>query len=262
MKKYFRVYSQFIRMNISEIFAYRIHFINSLIGATVWGVFHVISVLLLTSTVSRIYGWTSQELIILTASFSFLWGFFHFFFAPNFEDIPDIIDRGDLDFILLKPIDSQLFLTLQKINFSAFIRTLIGIVVLFIVINGLQLHITMLQILSYLFTVFMGLILIYSLWFFVSTFIIWFPRLSNLTAFLFLISGISRYPPEILQGTGQFIFLFLLPIFLFVSIPTKVLLHKALSGELLLLFLCMVGFFLLARYFWKFALRHYTSASS
>jgi ABC-type uncharacterized transport system permease subunit len=30
----------------------------------------------------------------------------------------------------------------------------------------------------------------------------------------------------------------------------------------LLLFLCMAGFFLLARFFWKFALKHYTSASS
>lgn len=262
MKHYLLVYKKLIKLNFATWVIYRGNFINSLIGSTIWGVFHFISIIMLTSKVSSVYGWTRNELIMLTASFSFLWGFFHLFFAINFEEMAEIINKGDLDQYLLKPLDSQFLLSLRRVSFSGFIRTIIGFIVLFYIISSKHLQVSIINIFAYLLLVGCGLVLIYSIWFLLATIIIWFPKLTNLVAFLFNISGISRYPSEIVKELNTFTFIFLLPLVIFVSTPTKALLNRLLIGDIFELVFLMILLLLASRKFWKFALRYYTSASS
>ena len=262
MKHYLLVYKKLIKLNFATWVIYRGNFINSLIGSTIWGVFHFISIIILTSKISSVYGWTRNELIMLTASFSFLWGFFHLFFAINFEEMAEIINRGNLDQFLLKPLDPQFLLSFNRINFSGFIRTIIGSIVLLYIIVSKHMQVSLINILEFLLLVGCGLILIYSIWFLLATVIIWFPKLTNLVAFLFHISGISRYPPEIVKELNTFTFIFLLPLVIFVSTPTKALLNRLFYGDVFELVFFMILLLLASRKFWKFALRYYTSASS
>lgn len=262
MRYYWEVYKRLIKINFAAWVVYRGNFLNNLIGDTVWGVFHIVSILVLTSSVSSVYGWSKNELIILTASFSVLWGFFHLFFARNFEEMAEIINLGNLDTYLLKPLDSQFFLSFYYVNFSGFIRTIIGLAVLFYVVLVNKFQISLVNIFNYLILTACGLILIYSVWFLLASVIIWFPRLTNLVYFLFTISGISRYPPETLKQFNTFTFIFLLPLVIFVSTPTKALLNKPVFGNSLILLALTVIFLVASRKFWKFALRYYTSASS
>ena len=262
MLQYLSVYKKLIKLNFVAWLIYRGNFINSLVGSSVWGIFHFVSIIILTSKVSSVYGWTRDELIMLAASFSFMWGFFHLFFARNFEEIAEIINRGDLDRYLLKPLDSQFLLSVYYINFSGFIRTIFGSIVLiyFLVVKNSQ--VSIINIISFLVLTICGLILIYSIWFLLATLIIWFPRLTNLVEFLYYISGISRYPPEIVKELSVFTFIFLLPLIIFVSTPTKALLNKLFYGDVFELVFFMILLLLASRWFWKFALRYYTSASS
>lgn len=262
MLQYLKIYRTLIKLNFSSLLAYRFNFISDVLGSVTWGSFHFISIFLLTAKSGSVYGWSREELILLTASFSFIWGFFHIFFGKNFERIADIIHYGQLDQILLKPIDSQFMLSLNFINFTGIVRIIMGVIFIFIILVKNQIRVTLVNIASYLLLVFCGLILIYSLWYIITTLIIWFTRLTNLVDFLFTISGVSRYPPETMKNVGVYFFPILLPVILFVSVPTKVLLHKLLLGDILQLVAATLVFFLASRWFWKFALRYYTSASS
>lgn len=257
-----KIYRTLIKLNFSALLAYRFNFINDIIGSITWGSFHFISIFLLTAKSGSVYGWSREELILLTASFSFIWGFFHIFFGKNFERIADIIHYGQLDQLLLKPIDSQFLLSLYYVNFTGIIRLILGMTAILIILAKIRIAITFVTVLGYLTLIFCGLILIYSLWYIITSLIIWFTRLTNLVDLLFNISGISRYPPEMMKRVQVYFFPVLLPILIFVSTPTKVLLHKVLLGDVLQLIGVTLVFFLISRWFWRFALRYYTSASS
>ena len=97
---------------------------------------------------------------------------------------------------------------------------------------------------------------------FYSTFLIWFPRLTNIIDFLFTINGMARYPSEMMKKLSPGILLFVLPFTLSVATPVKVLVRGSFDADILYLIIISIGMFVISRLFWLYALQHYTSASS
>lgn len=261
IKKYFRVYKTLFGLNLSALTAYRGGFYAMMASSVVWGSFQYISVLLLTSRVKSIFGWTRNELIILTAAYSFFWGVFHFVLARNFSRLSRVIDYGELDLILAKPMDSQFLTSFWIMNFTGLFRTLLGCIILIYMLSITHVVVALPNVIGFFVLGICGLTLIYSFWFIVATSLIWYPRLSNVIELLYNVTGIARYPSQIVYETKNFVLFFLLPLTFTMATPTKMLLNKAMGGDVawLLLFTCV--FFFLSRWFWKFALRFYTSAS-
>jgi ABC-2 type transport system permease protein len=262
IKKHLNVYKALIKLNFSVITAYRVGFYSLLIDAASWAIFQYIWIILMTTKVKSVYGWTRNELIILVAAYSFFWGIFHFVFARNFNHIPVIIEYGDLDTILVKPIDSQFLLSLKTINFAGLFRTILGLIILIYMLNVTHITLTIVNIASFLALGVFGMLLIYSFWFITATFLIWNPQLSNLINLLYNLTGITRLPPQVVYETKNYLLFFLIPLTIVISTPTKALLHKVLLGDVIVLLFASVTIFMISRIFWRFALRHYTSASS
>ncbi len=261
MKKYFKVYKTLLQLNLSTLTAYRANFINSLISSLAWGSFSVLSVFLLTSKTSSVYGWSKNELLILIGAYNIFIGIFHLLFSRNFDRFSTLIHYGQLDGLLVKPMDSQFLLSFWFFNYTSFFRILLGI--LFTVYMLFQTHqaLSFLAILGFVIFGIIGILLLYSVWFIIVTFTIWFTRLSNLVELLYNLNGMTRYPQEMFRGT-KIIFFFLLPITLALTTPTKLLFSKSSTSDFFLLFIFSVILFYISRKFWKFALKFYTSASS
>ena len=262
MKRYFNVYKKLLQLNYHALIVYRGNFVNTVVSSVSWGIFSIVSMVLLTSKTSSIFGWTREEILILTGSYSIAIGLFHMIFSRNFDRFSRIVNLGQLDSILVKPIDAQFLLSFWIINYASFFRIILGIVFTAIMIKNVGLMVDISRIIIFTLLALVGLVLLYSIWFFVIVFTLWSTRLSNLVDLMFTVSGISRYPPEMLRQLSFFVFAFFLPLTLIISTPTKVLLHRANFWDVLFLLLFSVIFLFVARKFWKFALRFYTSASS
>jgi ABC-2 type transport system permease protein len=262
MKKYFRIYQTLLHLNLSSLVAYRVNFTTNLISSISWGVFSIFSVLLLTSKTDMVYGWKREEIILLTTTYSVLIGIFHTMFSKNFERFSRMILYGRLDSVLLKPIDSQFMISLWIINYTSLSRVILGLGLTFYFLHQLHIALSPVIVVSYVLLLVMSLILLYSIWFIVATLTIWFPRLSNVVEFMYHVSGMTRYPQQMYRQLTNFIFIFLLPITLIISTPTKVLLGKNIVQDVIGLIIFTIALFIFSRMFWKFALRYYTSASS
>ena len=263
MNHYFRVYKTLLRLNISEVSAYRAGFVNSIISASLWGGFQIVWVLLLTARINSFYGWTKDELILITANYVFIiMGLFHLIFSRNFDRFSRIIDKAELDLILVKPLDSQFLISFWYFNFASLFRFIIGVPIVIYLIMKIGLSITLINVIAYIILIFFSIILMYSIWLTFSSLMIWFPRISNITSLLYNINGISRFPPEMIYELQSFILFFLIPFTLLAAIPTKALVKNIFSGDTGLLIFLSVLLFYISRKFWKFALRYYTSASS
>ncbi len=262
MKRYFRVYGRLWNMSLATLVVYRANFVNSLIASLSWGFFSVISIALLISRTNGIYGWSKTDIILLTSGYQILIGIFHTLFSRNFERMADVIHFGELDGFLTKPLDSQFMLSMWWINYTSISRILLGGVFVLYITQTSTTAVTWESAALFAFLAVIGIILLYSIWFMVTTLIIWFPRMSNVVELMYTVSGISRYPGEIYKNALGTAFFLLLPVIVVVTVPVKFLVAKASAGDMLLMTSFAVVFFFLSRAFWKFALRFYTSASS
>ncbi len=261
MKRYFRIYKAIIRINFAMILAYRANFINSFISSFSWGSFNIIWILLLTNKARTIFGWKSEELVGITISYVIVTGIFYGLFARNFDALSRIIDRGELDSILLKPLDSQFQISMMKISFGTFIRVSLGTLLLVWWAHVHNYNIGLFQIVSYISLLTMGITLLYSMWMFCITFLIWYPNLGNLVELLYTFNGFARYPAELIQKSGVGGLYIFFPISLICSIPIKTLLGRGMLIDTIFITLLGGGLLLISRFWWKYALKQYTSAS-
>lgn len=262
MKRLFKIYGNIIKINFSILLAHRSNFYNSIIITVGWGLVSVLTIFLLTSRVSHIYGWSREELYMLTGLFAVIVGIFHTFFSASMERFGRTISLGELDSYLLMPLDTQLYLSTKAFRPVSSLRILIG--VLFIIFISPHLHATytVFTIVIFLFFILIGVLLLYSFWFLVITCMIWNPNLTNLIDFLFVFNNLSRYPPAMLIYTKNIFLYILIPLTLISSVPARFILGKVTLLEVVGLLTCSLSLFIASRLFWKFALKHYTSASS
>ena len=144
------------------------------------------------------------------------------------------IREGTLDFVLLKPIDSQFFISLKKINPSGFLEIMLGFsLLLFCVkINQINLNLSFLSL--SLITLTCSICILYSLWFFISTTTIWFVKTWNATEVLRSFLYIGRFPLNSFSFSLRLFFSVFIPIAFITSIPSEVFLGFSQSWKILL----------------------------
>lgn len=249
-------------MNLSSLLMYRANFYNSLIASVAWGLFSLFSIVLLTSKSNMVFGWKRDELLLLNGLYGIIIGIYHVIISRNFERFSNIIHFGQLDSLLVKPIDSQFLLSFWLIGYATISRVIIAVIYTWYIANQLHIYPTFFSVISIVALMIFSLVLLYSIWYIVITITIWQTRLSNLTELMFTVTGSARYPQEMLQQLASYVFVFLLPLTLIINIPAKAFLSRLQSGDVIWLVVLSVGLFIVSRKFWKFALRFYTSASN
>lgn len=262
MKRYLRIYRSLLLLSLETLMAYRANFVNSLLSSLAWGIFSFVSILLITSRAPTIYGWRREEILLLTSGYSIVIGFFHTFFSRNFERMAEMINWAQLDSLLVKPVDSQFLISVWWVNYTSIIRIAVGVAFLAYFLHSLPISLTPGVVIAFIVLTFIGLLLLYSVWFIVTTLIMWFPRMSNIVELMYSVSGLSRYPGEMYRNVSPYLYFFLLPFFVVVATPVRFIIQKTSWIEIVELLGLATILFYISRKFWKFALRFYTSASS
>jgi len=262
MKKYLFVYKTLLLLNWEALVEYRTSFFTKLFSSMLYSAYHVITILLLTSTVPSVFGWSRYELLLLASTYSVFIGFYHMIISQNMARLAEEIYFGRLDFLLLKPIDSQFSATFWIIDFISGTRIVVGLLLSWYFLQAMHLGVGFTEVVLYISAIALGLCILYSIWLSVISLTIFNPRLSNVVDLLFHISEIGRYPREMYKQVSVFIFAILIP-FTFIMIPaTRVLLHDFSARQALEAVGVCAVLSILARSIWKISLRSYTSASS
>jgi len=262
MGRYIRIYRELLRLNLSALLAYRSNFVNSVVASIAWGVFSLISIILLTYRTQSVFGWTREEILLLTGAYSVLIGIFHTLFSRNFERFSRLVLYGQLDAVLVKPVDTQFLVSFWLVNYAGLFRVIVGAAFIIYLLHALTITIPVSVGAVFLLFLIAGVLLLYSVWFLAATLTIWFPRLTNIVDVMYTVSGISRLPREMYQQLSWYIFLFLLPLTFIVITPVRALIGNVTPTDSIGLVSFAFILFFLSRKFWQFALRFYTSASS
>src|SRR4029078_6241998 len=91
-----------------------------------------------TPSIGKNTGWGEWEFFAFLATTMLVNSLVQAFFMPNCEEVSELIRTGGLDFALLKPIDTQFLISLQKVDWSALASFGAGLFLL--VFSLVQLH--------------------------------------------------------------------------------------------------------------------------
>ena len=262
LKKYIKVYLLFIYTSLSSELEYKANFIIDFITAFLSLIGSIFLLTIFFQNTDNIGGWKFEQAIIIQGIYTILNGITNTWFNPNLKEIVKHIREGTLDFVLLKPIDSQFFISLKRIAPSGILEIIIGVVLLFysIVIN--QININLYFIFLSLITLFCSIGILYSLWFLISTTTIWFVKTWNAIEVLRSFLYVGRFPLNSFSFSLRVFFSIFIPIAFITTIPSQVFLGIAQIWEILIELAVSVLFLIVSRRFWLFALKYYTSASS
>ena len=262
IKKYMKVYSLFLYTSLASEVEYKINVIIDFLTAILSLIGSIFLLTIFFQNTDNIGGWNYEQALIIQSIYTILNGVANTWFNPNLTEIVKHIREGTLDFVLIKPIDSQFFISFEKITPSGFLEIILGFALMLYSIRINQINLNLGLIFLFIITIFCSISVLYSLWFLISTTTIWFVKTWNATEVLRSFLYIGRFPLNSFSFSLRIFFSIFIPIAFITSIPSEVFLGLAALWKIFLEIFVSGIFLIVSRSFWMFALKHYTSASS
>src|SRR5262245_9634305 len=169
---YVGVFLTFARNSLVRNMMFRANFVIECLSSVTWTMMNLGFYLLIfryTTSLGAQTGWGQWEFFAFLATTMLINSLVQAFFMPNCEDISDLIRTGGLDFALLKPIDTQFLISLEKVDWSSLANFLAGLVLLLVSLAHMvarpeqPLALNPLVIALYVFYVLCGVAILYSL---------------------------------------------------------------------------------------------------
>jgi ABC-2 type transport system permease protein len=274
---YIRVFGIFVRNSLVRDMMFPANFVIESISSAAWVLMNVgLYVLIfhytpfLGSKDDPAATWDKFQFFVFLATSMLINGLVQMFFMPNAEEFSELIRTGNLDFALLKPVDTQFLISLQKVDWSAIANLVIAIVLLgYAVPRLVGFTPTFAAVLLYPLYVVLGTLIMYSVMITLAATSVWLGRNQSLYDFWFYITNFARYPMEIYQGPIggllRWSLTYLLPVLVVVNVPAR-LMAKPLRADYSYLALFAIAAtvisFAASRWIFTRALLSYRSASS
>lgn len=270
---YRSVWMTFFRNAVVREMTFRGNFLINLVTRAFWFFAQITLFEIIYRNVDVINDWSREQYFVFMATGMLINAIVEAFFMPNCANFSELIRSGNLDFALLKPIDTQFLISCEKMELAMINQILFAGAFLIYALTGIGDPVTVTQILIYLIYIAVGVAFFYSLMITLASTSVWLGRNQGLYDFWFYITAFARYPRSIYNGVDsnrieagevlQSAFTWAVPILLVVTVPASVV-AKSLSDwtyPLLSLTASLVGL-VVSRLIFNWSLRSYRSASS
>jgi ABC-2 type transport system permease protein len=262
MKRYLRLLRIFYENTLLNEMEYRVNFWSNIGVSLFWLVWAALSVRVYFFHADDIAGWHYNEVLIVMGLFFAMNGFRQMLLTPNLSRLSEYVQMGTLDYILLKPIDSQFLVSLRHIGVFNWSDPLLGLGLVGFALWRLKQMPNPAEVLLFLLVFAAGLLILYSVSLILQTTTIWLVNVQRMDTIIQGLLETGRFPTSFYQGWIGTILTVVVPVAFMTSFPAQALLGRlefmtALGGIGL-----AGGLFVAASLFWRIALRSYTSVSS
>ncbi|MBV6459090.1 MAG: hypothetical protein HONBIEJF_02230 [Fimbriimonadaceae bacterium] len=261
MARYWRIYRTFFTSSLARELEFRANFLAKILQNMLWIGFFLLIILVIYRNTDSIAGWSRGDTFILAATCFLMNAIVQAFFMSLME-IPEQVRRGTLDFVITKPVDTQFWVSLRRFNFDQVGTLLAGVVMIGIGVWQSSLSPSAMQWIAYLLLTISATTLFYAFNLALMTLGIWLVRVDNLWVLGETIMQVARYPVDIFSAGLQRVFTYIVPLAFLATIPARQL-TQAVDWQMVAIgAVYAAAAFVFARFFWRFALKHYGSASS
>jgi len=263
VNRYFKIWLAFFRNTLSRDMEFKMNFIFEIfIDAIYYGsLFFFFKIIF--QFVDSLGDFNQDAVVIFLITLYISDSLYVMFLGGNVFEVNNKVRTGDLDFILLKPINSQFFISFRYVNTYAIVSLLI--LLLFLIKLIYSYHSNSFLLVNYVFydfSLILGVIIFYSIEFMIASLAFWFRNFSYAGWLAGELIKYSRRPDSIYKNWFRKILFSFFPMAMISSVPARILLFGV-DFKLLLLQLIIALIFLgFTTVVWKKGLLRYESASS
>ncbi|HEU5485842.1 MAG TPA: ABC-2 family transporter protein [Microlunatus sp.] len=220
----------------------------------------LVPVLLIGQSAPDINGWTASQLLAVAGCYQVAQSLLSVFVAPNVMRLSEYVQRGELDGMLLRPVDAQWLTSFRWLQPAALTGALAGsgLVVVGLFGESFSLPRAALALLCFV----CGCVLLGAVWTNLAYLAFWFEAANFVHDLAIETFSAGRYPVTLFPSLVRAVLVFVVPVGIASTLPIQLVVADA-SPYLGLVAVGLAALFLaLTRLHWRLAVRRYASASS
>src|ERR1051325_8499961 len=115
LSRSFKLMGLFAKVSVLNVAAYRFDMIVRIFVSLMHLVADLAGVWIIFSNTSSVANWRIEHMIVLVGVFRIVAGGIRIFLVPNMRRVFEDIMEGTLDFVLLKPVNSQFLVSIREV---------------------------------------------------------------------------------------------------------------------------------------------------
>lgn len=251
-----------LRIGVMNELQYRANFAIQLLQSLVAVGTGLVVLALIFARTDDLDGWTRPQLLVVMGVFTLVGGVIGFVIEPNMGRVMSDVELGTFDYVLTKPVDSQLLASVREFRLWRLTDAVVGLAVMAWGLWALDGGVGPAEVVAFAVTLVAGSVLIYCLWLVLTSGAFWFTRMHMVQELFTGLYRAGQYPVTIYPAWLRASLTYLVPIGFAVTVPSEML-----TGRLTLTRLLVTGGFLVAaftvtRIVWKIGTRRYSGASA
>ena len=261
--RYFSIWKAFFRNTLSRDMEFKMNFIFEIFIDAIY-YFSLFFFFKIIFQFTQTLGEFNQEAVIIFLITLYISdSLYIFFLGGNVFNVNTAVKQGDLDFILLKPVNSQFFISCRYVNAHALISIII--LSLLLIKFTYSYHGNTFILINYLFfdmSLILGVLIFYSVEFIIASLVFWLRNFSYAGWLAGELTKYARRPDSIYKNFFRKTLFTIFPMAMIFSVPARFLIFGPNIELFILQILVTVIFLWLTTVVWKRGMLRYESASS
>ena len=262
MARTLQIVRALVRASLALALQYRLEFLVEGALALLWMAATLIPLLVVFHARPEVAGWSFPETLIVLGWFVALKGVLEGAVSPSLIQVVEHVRKGTLDFVLLKPADAQLLVSMAKVEPWRIIDLLGAGAIFAYAFVQLGRAPTVSAMLLAALLLLAAVLVLYSIAILVVSIAFVAVRVDNLLYLFQSIFDVARWPSSVFRGFLAVLFTFVIPLALMTTYPALALLSKLDAATAVTALCGALVFAMIARLIWRASIRRYTSASS
>ncbi len=262
MLRHLKLISLFARLSIQNDAAYRLDFLLRIVFAIIHQAAELMGVWIIFHNTRELNGWTVWHCLTLLGVFRVIAGSIRIFVAPNMRQTMDDIRTGALDYVLLRPVDSQFLASLRRIVLIESFDIVLGLGLAAIGVWKLSGTLPLERLAAFVLMLALAVTIVYSIWLTLGTLSFWFTRIANIEMVFWNVFEFARYPVAIYPPKLQWLLTYVIAVAFITTVPAEAAFGRLPIGTLVAGCLLAPAMLVAASAFWRYGLRHYSGASA
>lgn len=211
MKRYFKIYIQFLKQYIKTLMEYKEDFIYGLVGFFLIQLTSLIFIGLVFNNIQSLKGWTFYEIIFIYGFSQIPRGIDHVFTDYLWIFSGNSIRTGEFDRYLLRPLNPLFQVIAQRFQPEGFGELIVGF--LLIIYSGikLQIEVTPVKIIGFIIAVIGGTLIYTAIKLAAASIAFWTKTSFRHLQIAYELSGFAKYPVTIYPGMVKNLLTFIVP---------------------------------------------------
>lgn len=252
----------FLRVGVMNELQYRANFVIQLLQSLIAVSTGIIVLALIFAQTDALGGWSRPQLLAVLGVFTIVGGVIGFAIEPNMGRIMADVREGTFDYVLTKPVDSQLLVSVREFRLWKLTDVIVGGVVLGWAVVQDDSLVTVADVLGFVLSLFAGSLMIYCVWLLLTTGAFWFVRMEMLQELFTGLYRAGQYPVGVYPGWLRATLTFVIPIGFAVTVPSEALTGRLTATRLLVAVGFIICLFTLTRLVWRIGVKNYSGASA